>query len=87
MTVKEFINSWSMGLDDYINRQARKFSRRPEDQEDYRSEAYLYLSVARAGLTAEELRRIAYNAMINLHRKYRKDVYVSFETWFNYCHT
>ncbi len=86
MTITEFLNDWSPGLDEYINEQARRFSKRHEIQQDYRSEAYLYLSLAKRGLTEEELINIAYNAMLNLHRKYRREDHVSFEDYFNDSH-
>ena len=83
MTITEFINSWSLGLDEYINTLAARYGRRPEDAEDYRAEAYLYLSLARNGLTDEEYKRIAYQAIQNLWRSYRKEDHLSFEDYFN----
>ena len=83
MTITEFINSWSLGLDEYINQLAARYGRKPEDAEDYRAEAYLYLSLAKNGLTDEEYKRIARNAITNLMRKYRREEHISFEDYFN----
>lgn len=82
MTIREFIDDWSPGLDGYIESLCYRYARRPDDREDLRSEAYLYLSLARPGLTCAELRRVARNAIQNLVKSYRREEHVSFEQYF-----
>lgn len=84
MTINEFIEDWSPGLDRYIRDLCCRYARRPEDREDLKSEAYLYLSLARHGLTDDELRRVARNAIQNLVRAYRREEHITFDQYFEF---
>lgn len=83
MSGEEFFELYQdTGLRQHVVDQAKRHSRKEELQEEFIQEAWLYISISRADMATEEYKRIAYNAIQNLYLAEKKQLAVSFDTYF-----
>lgn len=71
------------GLHDYIADEARRHSRNPVLQEDFRQEAWLWISISPNDASMDLYRWVAFRAIQNAYYKEKGENHMSFEEVFS----